>query len=98
MLKTKAAQITKAKHPFPLPLPYHAADGEAVATVAVILKVDIARIRTQVATIARRNTSIRPPKAIYKTIGRVAVRVVVVARPEKVKFLHRYIKLRELLM
>ena len=62
----------------------YTADGKAVTAVVVILRVDIRRVRIQVASVCGGITSIRPPVAICDTIVDVAIRAIVVARTEKV--------------
>ena len=61
----------------------YAAQSKAVATPIVILGVDVAGIRIQVAPVGSGTSRIRPPVAIRRTRGEVAVGTVVVASTQE---------------
>ena len=69
------------------PLPYHTANGKTVTAGIVILRDDSRRGRTQAVTVCSRPSSSRPPVAIGNAPVDVAIRAIVVARTEKVRFL-----------
>ncbi len=62
-----------------------AAQSKAVATPIVILGVDVAGIRIQVAPVGSGTSRIRPPVAIRRTRGEVAVGTVVVASTQELE-------------
>ncbi len=63
----------------------HAAQSKAVTTPIVILGVDVAGTRIQVAPVGSRTSHIRPPEASRRTRGEVAVGTVVVASTQELK-------------
>ena len=62
-----------------------AAQSKTVATPIDILGVDIAGIRSQVAPVGSGTSRSRPPVAIRRTRGEVAVGTVVVARTQELE-------------
>ena len=66
-------------------LPRYAAQSKTVATEIVILGVDVAGIRIQVAPVGSGTSRIRPPVAIRRTRGEVAVGTVVVASTQELE-------------
>ena len=63
----------------------HAAQSKTVATEMVILGVDEAGIRTQVAPVGSGTSRTRPPVAMRRTIVEVAVGTVVEASTQELK-------------
>ena len=63
----------------------YAAQSKAVATPIVVLGVDAAGRRTQVAPVGSGSSRSRPPVAIHRTPGEVAVGTVVVASTQELE-------------
>ncbi len=63
----------------------YAAQSKAVTTPIVILGVDVAGTRIQVAPVGSRTSRTRPPEASRRTRGEVAVGTVVVASTQELE-------------